>query len=187
MAGRAPGSATFRSAPLSVGRVAPPDKPRGFIRSRALWSAGTRAHVPVALRLRGAQLVLEGARSKRKALRFPAAGDPGLQPRRGPADRPAAHEGAVMRRASSPSIRGAPLAGPTPRRGCWAGSGSYPAASSGLIDCQSTSSKRMGRTLMRPLEHHETHLPAMAGRAVGGGWLDRRLGPITTIGLAPLL
>jgi hypothetical protein len=46
VAGRAPGSATY--APLSVkGRS---DKPRGFIRSRALWSAGTRAHIPVALR-----------------------------------------------------------------------------------------------------------------------------------------
>jgi hypothetical protein len=89
VAGRAPGSATC--APLSLkGRS---DKPRGVIRSRALWSAGTRAHAPVALRLRGAQLVPEGARSKRKPLRFPAAGDPGLRLRRGPAGRPAAHEG----------------------------------------------------------------------------------------------
>jgi len=41
VAGRAPGSATY--APLSVkGRS---DKPRGLIRSRALWSAGTRASV----------------------------------------------------------------------------------------------------------------------------------------------
>jgi hypothetical protein len=45
---RAPGSATVRSAPLSVGWVAPPDNELVIV-SRALWSAGTRAHTPVAL------------------------------------------------------------------------------------------------------------------------------------------
>ncbi len=45
---RVPGSATLRSAPPEVGRVAPPDN-GPIIGSRALWSAGTRAHVPVAL------------------------------------------------------------------------------------------------------------------------------------------
>jgi hypothetical protein len=63
VAGRAPGSATFRSAPPSVGRVAPPDNGAPLSEVARLWSAGTRAHVSVALRLRGAQLVLEGARS----------------------------------------------------------------------------------------------------------------------------
>ena len=45
---RAPGSATVRSAPLSVGWVAPPDNELVIV-SRALWSAGTRVHAPVAL------------------------------------------------------------------------------------------------------------------------------------------
>jgi hypothetical protein len=48
MAGRAPGPATFRSAPLSVRWVAPPDN-GPVIGSRALWSAGTRAHETAAL------------------------------------------------------------------------------------------------------------------------------------------
>jgi hypothetical protein len=98
---RAPGSATVRSAPRSVGWVAPPDNELVIV-SRALWSAGTRAHVPAALRLRGAQLFLEGARSVHNVVMYPCARGSWLpaSPRPG-MDGPAAHERAVMRRAAS--------------------------------------------------------------------------------------
>jgi hypothetical protein len=45
VAARVPGSAAVRSAPLSRVRVAPPDNPRGIIRSRALWPAGRAAQL----------------------------------------------------------------------------------------------------------------------------------------------
>jgi hypothetical protein len=45
VAARVPGSAAVRSAPLPRARVAPPDNPRGIIRSRALWPAGRAAHL----------------------------------------------------------------------------------------------------------------------------------------------
>jgi hypothetical protein len=58
VAGRVPGTATFRSARTSVaGSLRPIAGP--VIGSRALWSSGTRAHDPVALRVRRAQLDLE--------------------------------------------------------------------------------------------------------------------------------
>ena len=89
VAGRAPGSAT--SAPLSVkGRS---DKAVPYPKWRALVRGHARA------RPRGAPAKRAGARLPLKAralyvtvLRTPASGDPGLQLRRGPAGRPAAHE-----------------------------------------------------------------------------------------------
>jgi hypothetical protein len=86
---RAPGSATCRSAPLSVRKVAPPDKLRELIGSGALWSAGTRAHAPAALRLRGAQpflkaraLCIRSYAPLRPGIRLPAPPRPGWTARR---------------------------------------------------------------------------------------------------------
>ena len=112
---RAPGSATVRSAPLSIGWVAPPDNELVIV-SRALWSAGTRAHVPVALprNARERSFSLKARALYITPLCTPAPGDPGLRLRRGPAGRPAAHERAVRRRAGL--ARPAARRPPAPRR-----------------------------------------------------------------------
>ena len=103
VAGRAPGSATFRSAPQSVRRVAPPDKVAPYRK----WRAWVRGHARA--RPRGAPAKRAGAQlsSKARALYItalctPASGDPGRQLRRGPAGRLAAHEGPGTRGAHRP-------------------------------------------------------------------------------------
>lgn len=105
---RAPGSATY--APLSLkGRS---DNPRGVIVSRALWSAGTRAHAHVALP-RNARERCSSLKARAlyiTQLCTPAPGDPGLLLRRGIVGRPAAHEGPGTRLAACtrPAARLAP-------------------------------------------------------------------------------
>ena len=114
---RAPGSATVRSAPLSVAGSLRPITP-GVIVSRALWSAGTRAHVPVGRSRgrRGSAALLEGARSVHNAVMYPCARGSWL-----PASpRPVwtarrARKGRHAAR-SLGSIGGAPHAGPAPRQ-----------------------------------------------------------------------
>jgi hypothetical protein len=114
---RAPGSATVRSAPLSIGRVAPPDNELVIV-SRALWSAGTRAHVPVALPRNARE---RSSSLKARALYItplctPAPRDHGSWLRRGPAGRPAAHEMAWHSPRSTSTAGGEARARPTPRR-----------------------------------------------------------------------
>ena len=79
-------------APLPErGKVAPPDKEL-LIGNRALWSAGTRAHVPVALprNARERSSSLKARALYITALCTPAPGDPGFRFRRGMAGWPAA-------------------------------------------------------------------------------------------------
>ena len=117
VAGRAPGSATFRSAPQSVGGVAPPDKVAPYRKWPALVRGHARARPRRAPAKRaGARLPLKARALYVTVLRTPASEDPGFKLRRGPAGRPAAHERGRHAARSVDSIPGAPHADPTPRQ-----------------------------------------------------------------------
>ena len=105
----------FRSAPLSVEGSLRPIIPGPFIGSRALWSAGTRAHAPVALprNARERSSSLKARALYIRSLCTPAPGDPGFvaSPRPGSTARrarPGPSGGAVHR----DTIGGTAPAGP---------------------------------------------------------------------------
>ena len=163
VAGRAPGSATFRSAPQSVRRVAPPDKVAPYRKWRALVRRHARAR-PAALRLRGAQLFLKARALYVTVLRTPASGDPGPRLRRGPAGRPAAHERGRHAARSVDSIPGAPHADPTPRQ-------AGPAVGHGrALSRSEAGARRRGRHERRhQLADAAKRVPPDSRRGVAGG------------------